>query len=52
MLVTARDEKSDVMARNVADLLCNSLVLLYGRDNVQDIKSVERFKREIKVCKS
>ena len=51
MLVCEKNETSELMAQNVIELIFNSIVLLYGSDNIEEIKSLERFKREIKVSR-
>ena len=51
MLVCEKNETSELMAQNVIELMFNSIVLLYGSDNIEEIKSLERFKREIKVSR-
>ncbi|XP_041367244.1 protein fuzzy homolog isoform X2 [Gigantopelta aegis] len=51
LIVATRDDHSDDC--HLAQLLDNifqAMVLMYGADDVTNIKNIERFKREIKVC--
>lgn len=49
--VTSRDSTTDdVHAGNLLENVFNAMVLLYGLDELTNIKNIERFKKEIKVC--
>ncbi|ELU10103.1 hypothetical protein CAPTEDRAFT_17914 [Capitella teleta] len=50
IIITQDDNASDLHLTQTLDLVFHSLVLLYGLDDLSNIKNVERFKREIRVC--
>ena len=49
ILVTHDDGASDSHLEHLLDYVFQAMVLLYGIDNISNIKNLERFKREIKV---
>ena len=49
ILVTDDDALNEAHSRCILDYVYNSMVLLYGADNLVNIKNIERFKKEIKV---
>lgn len=40
----------DVFTGKLLENIFNAMIFLYGLDDLTNIKNVERFKREIKVC--
>ncbi|KAK2153983.1 hypothetical protein LSH36_280g03034 [Paralvinella palmiformis] len=50
VVIGNQDGSSDVHMTTLLDLIFNAMVLLYGLEDATNIKHVERFKREIKVC--
>ncbi|BFZ16270.1 hypothetical protein BsWGS_19309 [Bradybaena similaris] len=49
--VTSQDSTTDdVHAGNLLENVFNAMVLLYGLDELTNIKNIERFKKEIKIC--
>ena len=49
IVVTQDDQANDVHLRCLLDYIFHSMVLVYGLDDLMNIKNVERFKRDIKV---
>ena len=51
MIVIAADDQADNCHLNhILTLVFDAMVLLCGQDELVNIKNVERFKKEIKVC--
>ncbi|KAK3102683.1 hypothetical protein FSP39_013121 [Pinctada imbricata] len=48
--VSQDDDADDCHMNNLLNLIASALVLLCGIDEVSNIKNVERFKKEVKVC--
>ena len=49
IIVSRDDNASDGYLRRLLDLVFHAMVMVYGLDDIINIKNVERFKREIKV---
>lgn len=49
IIVTQDDIACDLHLTQILELVFNSMVLLYGLDDLSNIKNVERFKRDIRV---
>ncbi|ESO95322.1 hypothetical protein LOTGIDRAFT_117207 [Lottia gigantea] len=49
IIITSEDNADDCHLRKLLDNIFYSMVLLYGEDELANIKNLERFKREIKV---
>lgn len=50
-MVSEDDNAEDAHLSRLLDYVFQSMVLLYGLDDLTNIKNIERFKREIKVNK-
>ena len=44
------DNSSDVYLSRLLDYVFQCMVLVYGLEDLTNIKNIERFKKEIKVC--
>ena len=49
IVVTQDDNGSDTHLTRLLDYIFQAMVLVYGLDELINIKNIERFKREIKV---
>ncbi|KAK3581473.1 hypothetical protein CHS0354_031799 [Potamilus streckersoni] len=50
IIVTGDDSADDIHLNNLLSQVCDAMVLLYGLEDLANIKNIERFKREIKIC--
>ncbi|XP_050408676.1 protein fuzzy homolog [Patella vulgata] len=50
IIVTSEDNADDCHVNKLLDNIFHALILLYGEEELANIKNVERCKREIKVC--
>ena len=50
IIVSKNDNSSDVYLSRLLDYIFQCMVLVYGWEDLTNIKNIERFKKEIKVC--
>ena len=52
ILIASDDQADDCHLNHILTLVFDAMVLLCGQEDLVNIKNVERFKKEIKVCNS
>ena len=52
IMIAADDQADNCHLNHILTLAFDAMVLLCGQDELVNIKNIERFKKEIKVCKS